>query len=173
MDTSNPSVRRGRRLFQSVGCADCHVPELHTTTSRLTYSFPEVETDPSANVFYSADLARGPARFTPVQGGGVRVPAFSDLKRHDMGRGLAESPGSPLASMFVTARLWGIADTAPYLHDGRALTLTDAVLLHGGEGQAARDAFARLQANERIDLLTFLRSLRTPEQVATDLVFDR
>ena len=88
---------------------------------------------------------------------------FSDLKRHDMGPGLAETTGGPLDPMFVTARLWGIADTAPYLHDGRALTLTDAILLHAGAAQSARDGFAALGSQARIAVLSFLRSLRTPK----------
>jgi CxxC motif-containing protein (DUF1111 family) len=64
--------------------------------------------------------------------------------------------------VFVTARLWGVADTAPYLHDGRATTLTEAILWHGGEAQAVRDAFEGLDAAGRESLLAFLRSLRTP-----------
>ncbi len=71
--------------------------------------------------------------------------------------------------MFVTARLWGIADTAPYLHDGRAPTLTEAILFHGGEAQPARDAFALLVPRDRTALLSFLRTLRTPKHVAEDL----
>ena len=100
------------------------------------------------------------------------VPLFADLKRHDMGPELAESFGEELAAQFTTARLWGVADTAPYLHDGRALTLTEAITLHGGEAQAARDAFVdTLDAQEKETLLTFLRSLRAPraDDVAPDL----
>ena len=59
--------------------------------------------------------------------------------------------------------MWGIADTAPYLHDGRATTLTEAILAHGGEAQIARDGFEALGAQTRTQLLDFLRSLRTPE----------
>jgi CxxC motif-containing protein (DUF1111 family) len=95
------------------------------------------------------------------------------LKRHDMGAQLAESTGGPLDRQFITARLWGIADTAPYLHDGRATTLTDAILLHGGEAQAARDGFAALSPQGRLALLAFLRSLRTPLHPAQDIVPER
>ncbi len=102
-------------------------------------------------------------------GSGVSVPMFSDLKRHDMGPDLAEATGSPLASFFITPRLWGIADTSPYLHDGRALTLTEAIQMHGGEGQSAADNFANLAVRDRLALLTFLRTLRTPENPSDDL----
>jgi CxxC motif-containing protein (DUF1111 family) len=102
--------------------------------------------------------------FQRAPGGGVRVPLFADLKRHDMGPRLAETAeGAPIGNaMFTTARLWGVADTAPYLHDGRATTLFDAIELHGGEAQGARDAFLALSDAERDLLLAFLGTLRTP-----------
>jgi CxxC motif-containing protein (DUF1111 family) len=86
-----------------------------------------------------------------------------------MGPELAESFGSDLDPWFTTARLWGLADTAPYLHDGRALTIADAILMHGGEAQDARDAFADLDEEDQGKLLAFLRTLRTPERVGEDL----
>ena len=162
----------GQELFEHIGCADCHIPALTTNSPMLTYSFPEVPTDPTANVFYSVDLSDYPAFFEEAEQGGLVVPLFADLKRHDMGPGLAESFGEELAAQFTTARLWGVADTAPYLHDGRALTLTEAITLHGGEAQEARDAFIQtLDDEEKADLLAFLRSLRTPraDDVAPDL----
>ncbi|ETX00808.1 MAG: hypothetical protein ETSY1_09875 [Candidatus Entotheonella factor] len=156
-------ARQGEGLFHDIGCAACHVPSLRTDRLDLTYSFPENPVKPFANIFYQIDLSTPPANFTPTASGGLEVPLFSDLKRHDMGPELAESTGDPLDAEFITARLWGIADTAPYLHDGRALTLTEAILMHGGEAAAARDAFAELRDGEKIELLAFLRSLRTPD----------
>lgn len=171
MDLSR-EARDGQELFEHIGCADCHIPALTTNSPILTYSFPEVPTDPTANVFYRVDLTAYPTFFEEAEQGGLVVPLFADLKRHDMGPELAESFGEELAAQFTTARLWGVADTAPYLHDGRALTLTEAIALHGGEAQEARDAFVQtLDAQEKETLLTFLRSLRTPraDDVAPDL----
>ena len=165
-----PASQAGAQHFSAFGCANCHKPFLDTRSPVLTYTFPEVPTDPQANPFYSVDLRTTPAGFDPSPLGGIRVPLFSDLKRHDMGPGLAESFGTPLDSQFITARLWGVADTAPYLHDGRALTLTDAILAHGGEAQAARDAFDQAAPAQRVELLTFLRTLRTPVDPAADLL---
>jgi CxxC motif-containing protein (DUF1111 family) len=165
----SPSSIRGFATFTQVGCVQCHVPELRTNQRTLTYSFPEDERNPLANIYFAADLNQSPAGFALAAGGGLSVPLYSDLKRHDMGPGLAESFGSPLDAQFVTARLWGIADTAPYLHDGRATTLTEAIELHGGEAQTARDAFVALSDTDKINLLTFLRTLRTPKNPATDL----
>ncbi|MCB1056331.1 MAG: hypothetical protein KDD11_12590, partial [Acidobacteria bacterium] len=58
----------------------------------------------------------------------------------------------------------------PYLHDGRATTLYDAVEFHGGEAQSARDAFLALSSNDRDDLLHFLSKLRTPKKPNEDLL---
>jgi CxxC motif-containing protein (DUF1111 family) len=87
-----------------------------------------------------------------------------------MGLGLKETFGHPLDDQFVTARLWGIADTAPYMHDGRATTLTEAILLHGGEALAVRNSFDALSDIHKIAVLTFLRTLRTPTHPAQDLL---
>jgi CxxC motif-containing protein (DUF1111 family) len=61
-----------------------------------------------------------------------------------------------------TPPLWGIRDSGPYLHDGRATTLEQAIAIHGGEGQASADAFASLETQEKSVLMTFLKSLVAP-----------
>jgi CxxC motif-containing protein (DUF1111 family) len=92
---------------------------------------------------------------------------FSDLKRHHMGAALAErrADGGVDADVFLTRPLWGIARSRPYLHDGRAPTLEDAILLHGGEAQASRDAFAALSEADRAPLRVFLTSLTRAERL--------
>lgn len=166
---ASPAVARGEELFSTLGCAVCHVPVLKTESRFLTHSQPEVPSDPTANVFYEVDLSAPPTNFQRTPDGGLNVPLFADLKRHDMGERLAESFGTDLDAHFTTARLWGVADTAPYLHDGRALTIGEAILLHGGEAQEARDMFDGLDDARKADLLTFLRTLRTPASVGADL----
>ena len=86
---------------------------------------------------------------------------FSDLLLHDMGAGLADGIAQGFASGrdFRTPPLWGVRNSAPYLHDGRAATLEDAIRLHGGEAAPARDAFLRLPAGRRAALIAFLRSI--------------
>jgi len=61
--------------------------------------------------------------------------------------------------MFLTRPLWGLAETAPYLHDGRAPTVHDAIVLHDGEAAAARDAYLALGERERAGIRVFLTSL--------------
>lgn len=163
-------ARRGLRAFDAIGCASCHVPRLQTRGRELRYRFPEVEEDPSSNVYLHVDLASSTAGFDAAGATGLDIPLFSDLKRHDMGAELSESTGSSRDSWFITPRLWGVADSAPYLHDGRATTLTDAILAHGGEGQAARDGFAALDPVDQVALVTFLKRLRTPAAPAADIV---
>ncbi len=112
----------------------------------------------------------------PRTNGVIHVPLFSDLRTHDMGpaladvdlNGMPESQGTDVAGLCITSRyfltrpLWGVADTGPWLHDGRALTLSDAILLHGGEAQAAADAFRGLSASQQQDVVNFLLSLYLP-----------
>jgi CxxC motif-containing protein (DUF1111 family) len=89
------------------------------------------------------------------------VHLFSDLKRHDMGAQLASRApqGDIPESVFLTRPLWGLAETAPYLHDGRAPTVHEAIALHGGEAASARAAYLALPESERGALRVFLMSL--------------
>ena len=127
------SVEQGRRTFQSIGCAVCHTPDL----------------------------------------GQVR-DIYSDLLLHDMGGSLSDvggyyndsedpdSPDSPSVSEWRTPPLWGIRDSGPYLHDGRAAKLQEAINQH--EGQAAQSArgFRALGSSGQSSLLAFLNSLAAP-----------
>ena len=163
------AAARGYATFRSIGCVECHRPSLETDGRHLPLRFPEVETDMDANVFLRLDLSHPMPGFRRNRQGGVTVPLFSDLRHHDMGEGLKENFHAASAEQnrtFVTARLWGVADTAPYLHDGRATTLTEAILAHGGEAQVVRDRFADLDEAGRDEVLAFLRSLRTPNDPA-------
>ncbi|HET7437119.1 MAG TPA: di-heme oxidoredictase family protein, partial [Thermoanaerobaculia bacterium] len=112
----------------------------------------------------------------PRTGGVIQVPLFSDLRTHDMGPNLAdvdlignpENQPTDVAGLCITSRifltrpLWGVRDTGPWLHDGRALTLSDAILMHGGEAQPAADAFHGLSAAQQQDVVNFLLSLYLP-----------
>lgn len=168
----------GLNNFETAGCAECHKPVLETQGSVLDYSFPLVPSDPTANVFYQVDLGvpanlRNPdgspsaAGFSTNGNGGISVPLFSDLKVHDMGIRLQETLEDPNVTdldnrSFITARLWGVADTAPYMHDGRAQTLTEAIDWHGGDAAAARTSYFAMTEDDRRSILDYLRTLHTP-----------
>jgi hypothetical protein len=150
----------GRTTFDAIGCAACHVPTLELSDSKL-----EIRPEGAGRSFV-VDVARdgdGPkiepkfaSPTTPFL-----VHLFSDLKRHDMGPDLAgRSPQRGIgARVFLTRPLWGLADTAPYLHDGRAPTVQEAIVLHGGEAAAARDAYLALDDTRRAGVRVFLASL--------------
>jgi len=89
------------------------------------------------------------------------IPAYTDLLVHDMGDHLADGfpMGEASGREFRTQPLWGVAASSPYLHDGRADTIDDAIRWHGGEAAAMRDAYLALPSEERDDLLAFLESL--------------
>jgi hypothetical protein len=164
-------ARQGFENFMDIGCGDCHMPALVTESRYLGLAHPEEATDPDANVYLEIDLRK--VGFDRDRGGaGVVVPLFSDLKRHDMGPRLAETfeRGELPNEEFITARLWGIADTAPYLHDGRATTLYEAIEFHGGEAQYARDNYLNQSNADQERVLEFLLSLRTPVKPNEDLL---
>lgn len=134
--TSPVQVRRGAEVFAAVGCGACHLREL-TTGGRHPFEELRAQT----------------------------VHPYTDLLLHDMGAGLADDSGLPEASEWRTAPLWGLGFTAQVsgavnlLHDGRAGSVLEAVLWHGGEAQAARDAVVALPREDRLALLAFLDSL--------------
>ena len=159
----------GGKVFEDIGCSECHVPVMKTEGHILPYQQPEQPQHPFSNTnkYYEVDLVNSSANFEvdPDNSDGMLVKLFSDLKRYDMGPGLQESLTSAHAKenrSYITARLWGVADTAPYMHDGRATTLTEAIEWHGGEAQAARNKFIALSDSKKVALLKYLRSLRTP-----------
>lgn len=150
-------VGLGRRLFGQVGCAECHTPELPIDNTVISLG-PTPDSQPRV------DLA-------PLIPGGhhrgektLRVQLYSDLRRHNMGEALSESRGylGIPRHQWLTPPLWGIAVTAPYLHDGRAGTIHEAILAHGGEAQQARDAYTKLSLEDAGCLRTFLISLSRP-----------
>lgn len=101
--------------------------------------------------------------------GRVSVRLFGDLKRHKMGSDLAEQidEEGTGASTFLTENLWGVGSTAPYLHDGRATTLTEAIMEHGGEAAKSRAAFKGFSTDDQKALIAYLDNLvlfKLPEE---------
>ena len=153
------AAKNGQTVFADIGCTTCHTPA-------MTIDDPVFrEHAPSASVPTTLDLTKDgfAPRLKRMPNGGARIELFSDLKRHDMGPALAE----PLLQVdrastqhFLTLPLWGVASTGPWLHDGRATTLTDAILLHGGEAQDARDQFEQLPEEHQAEVIEFLKTLQ-------------
>lgn len=157
---------RGRHDFSVLGCADCHTPSLPIEDTTYILRGRDGELDLSFELL--RDAAEPRLEPDPLTGE-LQVPLYSDLKRHSMGEALAESrdDAEVPADQFLTPALWGVARTRPYLHDGRAPTLEDAILLHGGEAKASREAFAALSETDRAPLRVFLTSLTRGERLVT------
>ena len=132
------AAREGEPLFSSAGCASCHTPSLQTGPSPI------------------AALAN------------QTIYPYADLLLHDMGDDLADDRPDFEATghEWRTPPLWGIGLTetvaggsAAYLHDGRARSVEEAILWHGGEAEAARSWFVNASVEDRARLIAFLRSL--------------
>lgn len=136
-----PAARAGARLFETIGCGICHVPTLRTAPVG-----------------------------TPINGGTFTIPAalanktfhpYADFLLHDIGTGdgIVQNGGPASRNAMRTAPLWGLRTRSRLLHDGSALTMTDAIKRHGGEAEDVAQAFGTLAAAEKSQLLKFLASL--------------
>ncbi len=180
----NRQAQRGERIFNRIGCAGCH-KQLNTRSSVLEYFLPE-EDEPYYAVDLASDVAPG-AQFETNRRGGIKLPIFSDYKRHNMGTRLSETAffletldeeecdnsvagSEPTNCSFITMKLWGLADTGPYLHDGRALSIFEAIAFHGGEAQRVRDRFLGLSKGGQNALLAYLGTLKNPVNPNQDVL---
>jgi CxxC motif-containing protein (DUF1111 family) len=147
----DPQAIEGKAIFASTGCGNCHVPNLVTSS---TYEIAELRN--------------------------IDIQPFTDLLLHDMGDGLADDApveeGTATGREWRTCPLWGNGTGAAvmypaidafdpnghppaggvYLHDGRARSITEAILWHGGEAQPMRDGFASMSAADRAALLAYV-----------------
>ncbi|EPJ53982.1 MAG: hypothetical protein OFPI_08500 [Osedax symbiont Rs2] len=183
-------ISSGETLFATSGCSSCHTPQLlidnplYSEPSRNKHfrdqQFPagqdpieqglsvqqaitfDLTKDMPDNIIQHTDGTKTHlGNFQTNASGQAIVRLFADLKRHDMGQGLAESidEAGTGAANFITKELWGVGSTAPYLHDGRATTLDEAILWHGGEGLAAKQQYQSLVLADKQALLAFLNNL--------------
>ncbi|SIO51480.1 CxxC motif-containing protein, DUF1111 family [Rhodovulum sp. ES.010] len=137
-DVDDPEVLRGKRVFHETGCASCHRPSYvtHRLNDRPAQSFQ-------------------------------LIWPYTDMLLHDMGDGLADTRPEARATgrEWRTPPLWGIGLTdqvsghSHFLHDGRARSLLEAILWHGGEAEAQRAAVAAMDPEDRAALIRFLESL--------------
>src|SRR5262249_28926165 len=123
------------------------------------------------------DLTRqGPRpRLERTEDGKAIVRAFTDLKRHKMGplcnnEKLVQAGGP--TDQFITKKLWGVTSEPPFMHNGRCTTLTEAIQVHGGEAEAAAQAFLALSKSDRDNVIEFLKSLQVLPEGVRSLVVD-
>lgn len=134
----DPQVQNGKNIFSQIQCASCHLPEMKTG--------------------YAPIEALSYKTFHP----------YTDLLLHDMGTELDDgyTEGSALTSEWRTAPLWGLglspdSQGGKYylMHDGRARSIEEAILLHGGEAENSKNQYVGLDQSEKDDLIKFLESL--------------
>jgi hypothetical protein len=182
---NDPAVReaidRGFRLFREVGCAGCHVPALPLVDQGWVYTEPNPfnppgnlqpgDAEPLRIDLTSSQL---PGRRLKPRNGVVWVPAFTDLKLHDITSGpgdpneepidINRPPGSAAFfagnRRFLTKKLWGAANQKPFFHHGKFTTLREATLAHHGDALESRQRFEGLSARDQDAVIEFLKSLQ-------------
>jgi len=157
----------GRKAFEEARCDTCHLPRLNLDDPKISIApeHPDFQMGTIVSIDVATDGESPKIAYDDVEQTYV-VELFSDLKRHDMGEDLASGSidGDIPENQFLTRPLWGLAETAPYLHDGRAVSLDEAIQLHGGEAQDSRDAYMAMSEAQRKAIQVFLLSLsRTPK----------
>ncbi|GGX99708.1 hypothetical protein GCM10007160_29330 [Litchfieldella qijiaojingensis] len=175
-------VERGERLFADIGCASCHLPEMRLESRMYTepYALNLVGTFSDTAQSVTFDLTRDgeKPRLEQAPRGGATVRAYTDLKRHnlcdppdtanairffcneELAQHRSSQDGRPGTEFFITRKLWDIGNSAPYGHRGDLTTITEAILVHGGEGRASRDAFDELPHEDRAAIVNFLKTLQ-------------
>src|SRR5712691_2469877 len=176
------AARIGEQHFLQIGCAGCHTPNLPLVNKGWIYSEPNPY-NPAGNlrpgdaaplrVDLTSNELPGP-RLKPDANGLVWVPAYTDLKLHDITSGPSDPNAEPLDqnqpagsaaffagnTKFITRKLWGVGNSGPYLHHGKFTTMREALLAHSGEALASRQAFEGLSSYERDCVIEFLKTLQ-------------
>jgi len=147
----NPKDERARKagkaLFKATGCAECHLPQLGNVENLYSdLLLHAMSSDLGDTAAYGAFLASTDAQ--PAQ-------------KRDAAP--AHRGGTATEEEWRTPPLWGLRDSAPYLHDGRADTIDAAIRMHGGEATASAIRYAKLTAREQAELQYFLLSLAAPK----------
>jgi len=149
---------RGESKFQEIGCAACHSPSLGEVkglySDLLLHDMGRRLGDQGSYGSFTAEVA-GAAKADGPQASGAVPSEATD------GDEIAPSIGAG-PTEWRTSPLWGLRDSAPYLHDGRARTIEDAIAFHGGEGQASARRYSKLPHEDRLAIQSFLKSLTAP-----------
>lgn len=184
--SSDPEIRaaenHGEMLFGRIGCTSCHIPALPLTKNGWIYTEPNPYNPPgnlqpgSPGYPIKVDLTdkRLPSPRLQVSNGVVMVPAFTDLKLHDITSG-PDDPNSealdqnePTGSAaffagnrkFITRKLWGFANSGPFMHHGKFTTIRESILAHSGEALSTRLAFKSLSSYDQGSIIEFLKTLQ-------------
>ena len=170
-------VERGESIFSEIGCASCHKPALKLDNRYFVEPNPlnpqGTFSDTSQSIRFDLTKDGEWPRLERTRGGGALVRAYTDLKRHNLcdedirflcneqlAQGRPDQHGRPGAEFFITRKLWDVGNSAPYGHRGDLTTITDAILVHGGEARASRDAFLAQLIEDQAAVVKFLKTLQ-------------
>ena len=188
------AVVNGEQKFRAFGCASCHIESLPLTNKGWVFVEPgpynpptniRAGEVPSINLDLTSDDLPQP-RLKPINDV-VFVPAYTDLKLHDITSGPGDPNREPLDmnqtpgtvaffagnSKFLTRRLWGIANQHSFGHHGLYTTMREAVLAHAGEASGTTAAFRAASKYDQDSLIEFLKSLQILPQTAKSLCVDQ
>lgn len=186
-----PAIRLGKVQFYRVGCNDCHVEDvgpakslfsdllLHDMGSKLQAPSPAPVSDSSSDVkfislkfggaptagYYGSPNNRYPEPLEFASFRRSKTPKFPAVEiglKDDQPLPSAKGTWDAMQRMWRTPPLWGVADSGPYLHDGRALTIDEAIRMHGGEASESVQKYENMTERNRDKLLTYLNSLVAP-----------
>lgn len=168
-DYAKAYVRRGEILFDTLQCAVCHKPYLELNSP--IYSEPNPFNPPGVFVGSSISEAYEINLFENTPSNAIRrtergtylIYAYTDLKRHDMGDILNNETVEQRfvdTALWITRKLWGIMSEPPFLHHGRATTLEEAIIAHGGEADAARVKYEALSDDDKVALVEFMKAFQ-------------
>ncbi len=183
------AAEAGEELFQSMGCAGCHIPRLPLDKEGWIFTEPNpynpagnlrVGEGPTLSVDLTSDELPGP-RLQLGPDGVVWVEAFTDFKLHDICGAKDDPNGEPLDMQFkpgtgaffagnrkfITRKLWGAANEPPYYHHGHYTTMREAVLAHDGEAVRTRHAFQAASQSDQDSVIEFLKTLQVLPEGAT------
>jgi di-heme oxidoreductase (putative peroxidase) len=176
------AVRTGEQRFSQIGCVSCHILRLPLVDKGWIYTEPNpfnpagnlrLGDAPILSVDLTSDDLPGP-RLKPDARGIVWVPAFTDLKLHDITTGPTDPNAEPLDqnqpagtpkffagnTRFITRKLWGVGNSGPFMHHGKFTTMREAILAHSGEALVSRQSFEALPTYDRDCIIEYLKSLQ-------------
>jgi hypothetical protein len=165
-------AEEGEALFDKIGCAECHVPEMRLKTRMFTEANPfnpewKLLTTVAKPVGFDMTMQGQQPRLEATPDGGAIVRAYTDLKRHNLCddadrffcNDKVPEPGIPLGE-FVTRNLWDIGSSAAFGHRGDLSTITEAIEHHAGEARAARNKYSGLSPYSQRAVVEFLKTLQ-------------
>lgn len=180
-DEELAEIVRGEQIFDTLECTSCHMPELHLESSVFTEPNPY---NPDGTYSYTGQIfsfdmtSEGDGHRLEPDGEGAIVRAYTDLKRHNLcdpedmddairyycneqlDQDRPEQDGRPGAEFFLTRKLWDVGSSTSFGHRGDLTTIFEAIMMHGGEAHAIRDAFAELAYEDQMAVIRFLYSLQ-------------